>query len=72
MRPMDIFKYIKAKQFFPKYAPGVTNWTHKMRRVSGNKGRPINFSDGDFEMITDGIIKMCEDLKVTTDLGVLC
>ena len=42
----EIFNYIKAAKFFPKYAPKVTNWKNKCRGKNG-KGQPLDFTPAD-------------------------
>ncbi len=55
-----IFTYIKAAQFFPKYAPLVTNWKNKCRGYNG-KGTPLDFSEADKIAILRGVHKMHKD-----------
>ncbi len=57
----DVFTYIKAAQFFPKYAPLVTNWKNKCRGYNG-KGMPLEFSDYDKAAILVGIYKMVKEV----------
>lgn len=57
------FKYIKAAQFFPAYAPGVKNWKHKLRGVDGN-GKPISFTEADRENIRKSITYMAAKLAL--------
>lgn len=56
-----LFEYIKASNFFPKYAKGVSNWKHKLRGIDGNKN-PIAFSEEDEALIKKGLQKMTQDL----------
>jgi len=57
-------KYIKGTNFFPDYAPGVTNPTHKMRGIDGH-GQTIDFSADDWKKIRDGINTLRRDLLAT-------
>lgn len=59
---MSIFKYIKASQFFASYAPGVTQYKHKIRGLSG-KSRPIEFNEEDKKTIKTGLKKLSADLQ---------
>lgn len=56
-----IFEYIKAAKFFPKYAPGVKNYKHKLRGKNG-RGNETEFSHSDKELINSGVKKFCEHL----------
>lgn len=51
---MVAFKYIKAAQFFPRYAPKVKDWRHKVSGKNG-KGKPVTFTDKDKEEIHEGL-----------------
>jgi hypothetical protein len=57
----EVFKYMVAKEFFPKYAPRVKLFKMKMRGLDGN-GKPIRFTYQDMVDIAEGIRKMQEDL----------
>lgn len=59
-----LFDYIKANNFFPKYAPSVKDWKKKMTGKNG-RGNPIDFTEQDKKEITAGINKMIKDLKTT-------
>lgn len=52
-----IFTYLKAVNFFPRYAPGIKNWKHKLRGTDGN-GKAIVFSFADLALIRKGVISM--------------
>lgn len=54
-------QYIKAANFFPAYAPGVTNWINKMRGVDGH-GKAIDFTAVDLKLIRSGLIACKKDL----------
>lgn len=58
-----IFDYIKAKTFFPKYAPTVINWRNKMAKKSG-RGKPLDFSEEDKQEIKKGLQKLLKDLQI--------
>lgn len=58
---MQIFEYIKAAQFFPKYAPGVENWKHKLRGKNG-RGNPLEFSVNDKAEIKKGLKKLFSEI----------
>jgi len=58
---MKIFYYIKAKNFFPKYAPLVKDWAHKVNGKNG-RGNPIKFTSADRGHITAGLRDMVEEL----------
>jgi hypothetical protein len=60
---MKEFKYIVAKYFFPKYAPEVVNWGHKLRGKNGHN-KPIDFTDADKKAIKRGIKAMSKDLTI--------
>lgn len=57
-----IWKFIKADQFFPAYAPTVKNYK---RKISGKNGRgnPIEFTPDDNKHIKSGLRKLFKDLK---------
>jgi hypothetical protein len=57
-----IWKFIKAAQFFPVYAPDVINWKHKLREKNG-RGNPVSFSESDLKQIRAGLTKLFKDLK---------
>ena len=57
----QVFRFISAKNFFPEYAPGVTNFTHKNRGIDGN-GKEIAFTPDDKKAIKSGIKKLMKDL----------
>lgn len=59
---MNIFDLIKAATFFPTYAPGVKNWSHKMRGMNG-RGNPLSFSLEDLNEINAGIDTMHKVIK---------
>lgn len=56
-----IFDFIKAKTFFPKYAPTVNNWRNKMAKKSG-RGKPLDFSEEDNKAIQQGLKQLFKDL----------
>lgn len=56
------FKHIVAKYFFPKYAPDVINWGHKLRGKNGHN-KPIGFTEEDKRAIRAGIKAMAKDLS---------
>ncbi len=58
----EILKYISAKHFFRDYASGVTNFTHKMRGIDGNK-KTIDFSEMDKKKIKAGVKQMAADIS---------
>jgi len=53
--------FLNASDFFPKYAPGVENWKHKLRGYSGKK-KPMDFTQNDIVEITKGVKKYHYDL----------
>lgn len=59
---MKIWHHVIGKTFFPKYAPKVKNYQHKMRGKNG-RGNPVDFSEEDVKHIMKGIDKMYKDLK---------
>ena len=61
MNKFQLFKLLKAARFFPKYAPGVAQFYHKMNEWDGRK--EIEFSDDDNRQIKEGVNKLIEDLK---------
>ena len=58
----EIFNYIKAAKFFPKYAPKVTNWKNKCRGKNG-KGQPLDFTPADRKAILSGLKQLFNDIK---------
>lgn len=58
----NLFDIIPAQRFFREFCPEVMNWTHKRRKVDGNK-RPIDFSPADKEKIEQGKKKLIEAIK---------
>lgn len=56
-----IFEYIKADKFFPKYAPGVKNYKHKIRGKNG-RGNPLEFTARDKQLIEAGLIKLFKNI----------
>lgn len=61
MDTKKVFSVIIGKRFFPVYAPGVTNFTHKMRGKDGH-GQPIDFTPLDHKIIRRGIRDMTTHL----------
>ena len=61
MNKKQLFKLIKAGHFFPKYAPGVSQFYHKMNEWDGRK--IIEFSDEDNKQIKQAIKQLINDLK---------
>ncbi len=61
MNKFQLFKLLKAARFFPKYAPGVAQFYHKMNEWDGRK--TIEFSDDDNRQIKEGVNKLIDDLK---------
>ncbi len=57
----DIFKYIKAAQFFPAYAPQVRDWKKKLSGKNG-RGNPTGFTDDDRTAIRDGLQDLIKSL----------
>lgn len=57
-----IFKYIKAANFFPDFAPEVHNWKHKMRGFNG-RGNHMEFSAQDKAIIKKALTKLGMELK---------
>ena len=59
----QIFKYVKAAQFFPDYAPQVKQHGNK---ITGSDGRrPVDFSKEDKKAIKDGLKKMVKVINAT-------
>lgn len=63
-----VFDIIKAAKFFPKYAPEVKNWKHKLRGKDGNK-KPIDFSKEDKQMIKQGIRSFISEVRNGSNYG---
>lgn len=61
MDTKQIFTFIVGKYFFQKYAPGVGNWTHKMRGKDG-RGKQIDFTPEDIALIKAGVKQLSKDL----------
>lgn len=57
---MTIFNFIKANQFFKHYAPGVAQWSAKIRGVNW-KGHPTHFTIEDKKIIRQGVKKMIKE-----------
>lgn len=57
----QIFTYIKAAKFFPKYAPNVIAWKKKMSGKNTN-GNPLDFTDSDKAAIKTGVAKLFKDV----------
>lgn len=57
MSTQKLLKFINARIFFPKFAPSVTNWRHKMRGQN-SYGKVIDFTDVDKAAIKAGMKKM--------------
>lgn len=51
---MQIFKYIKAHTFFPKYCPNIKRFHHKINRKDG-RGNAVSFSPEEIKQIKQGI-----------------
>lgn len=62
MTKKEFFATVPARQFFPRYAPGVKNYYHKCRGFDGNK-RPIDFTEDDRRLIREGQKKLAADIK---------
>lgn len=58
---MEIFDFIKAKHFFPVYAPAVKNWRHKMSKTDGHGGA-IAFTEDDVKEIKRGVQRLKADV----------
>lgn len=58
--PETIWNYIKARQFFPRFAPGIIDWQHKKNGKNG-RGNPIKFSAEDIKLIEAGIKQMIKE-----------
>ncbi len=57
----QIFKYVKAAQFFPDYAPQVKQHGNK---ITGSDGRrSVEFSKDDKKLIIDGLKKMVKEIS---------
>jgi hypothetical protein len=64
-----VFDFIKAARFFPKYAPQVKNYKHKLRGTDGNN-KPIEFTAQDRKSIRSGIKSLIRDIpKKNKDLA---
>lgn len=59
---MDIFDYIKAANFFPKFCPSVSNWKGKMRGKN-TRGTPVEWTEEDRTAIVAGVKKFTADLE---------
>jgi len=58
---MNIFKYIKADQFFPAYLPNIKNYKRKISGRSG-RGNPTEFSEQEKQQIKQALKKLFKDL----------
>lgn len=58
---MTVFDYIKAANFFPKYAPGVKDYKHKLSGKD-SRGKEKYFTLADMRMIFRGVKRMSRDL----------
>lgn len=58
----EVFKFIKADQFFPAYCPEIKNYK---RKISGKNGRsnPVEFTHDEKKQIRKALNKMASDLK---------
>ena len=61
----NLFDIIPAQRFFREFCPKVTNWTHKRRKMDGNK-RPIDFTHEDRVKIEEAKQKLIESIKKAT------
>jgi hypothetical protein len=61
MTQEQLFKLVKIGRFFPKYAPGVTQFYHKYNKWDGRK--KCDFTSEDMNAIKQGIGRLIEDLK---------
>jgi hypothetical protein len=59
---LDIFKYIKADQFFKDYCPEIKSYNHKMRGFNG-RGNPTSFSKEEELIIKKAVALLFKDLK---------
>lgn len=62
----DIFKYVKANQFFEKLAP-VRNWRKKLSGKDSN-GNTLDFNADDDKDINNGIDKL---VNILTEIKTL-
>lgn len=62
---MTVFQFIKASSFFPKYAPNIKNYPHKLRGTDGN-GKPITWTSEDRKEIRAGLKMMIKDIIKST------
>lgn len=60
MTKEELFTIVTISRFFPKYAPGVKRYNHKMRGIDGN-GKPLDFSKEDKKAIKQGVKQMAKD-----------
>ena len=60
---MTLFKYLKAKNFFPTYAPGVKQPFAKLQGKDWRK-KPIAFTQEDKKAIKEGLKRMVREERV--------
>jgi hypothetical protein len=61
MNNKQLFKLLKARHFFPTYAPGIVQFYHKLNEWDGRK--IVEFTEDDKKQIKQGVKKMINDLK---------
>jgi len=59
---LQIFNYIKASNFFPKYLPEIKDWKRKMSGRNG-RGNPLEFSADEKKQIRQALGKLGKELK---------
>lgn len=58
----DIWTYIKAEKFFPKYCPEIKSHRHKIRGKNG-RGNPVEFTEVEKREIKKGLKKMAAEIQ---------
>ena len=58
---MNIWKYIKADQFFKYYLPHIKSYKYKIRG-SNSRNNPTDFSDKEKQDIHQALQKMIKDI----------
>lgn len=60
---MNLFNFIKAANFFPKYCSEIKDWKKKMTGKNG-RGNPLDFTKEEKRSINKAIKCLMSDVKL--------
>ena len=59
---MQLFKFLKASKFFPKYAPNVKQYRNKL--CGSDSRKSVTFTNNDLKAIKEGLKVMIKENKI--------